>query len=79
VALTKILRETLCQLEAAGSTWTITMIDSYYQAACKLEKRGLVEFRARHVGRGKLRGQLNGHDVIVTRAGKAVLARRTGC
>lgn len=71
--MTKALWEALRQLAAARSTWTLTMIDTYFQAAQRLEKLGLVEFRPRYVQRGKYRGEGNGHDVVVTRVGRALL------
>lgn len=71
--LTRALWEALLQLAAVPSTWTITMVDTYYSAACKLEKLGLVEFRPRYVQRGKYRGMPNGYDVIASRAGRALL------
>lgn len=74
--LAKGLREALRQLGASGTTWTMTMVDTYYQDALKLEKLGLVQFQPRFVQRGKFRGEVNGHDVIVSPAGNALLLRR---
>lgn len=72
--LPKALREALRQL-GSGPTWTITMVEAYYQAALKLEKLGLVKFKPRYVQRGKFRGMLNGYDVVVRRAGRALLQK----
>lgn len=71
--LTQPLKEALRQIAAVDGTWTITMAESYYQAARKLEKLGLVEFKPRYVKRGKFRGQPNGYVVIATTVGKALL------
>lgn len=73
MTLTKTLKTALRQLAAAEKTWTITMVDSYYQAASKLEKLGLVRFEPRLIQRGKYRGGPNGYDVVVTSAGKVAL------
>lgn len=64
--MTKALTQALRSLAAAESTWTITMVKDYYVATLKLEQLGLVTFKPRLVQHG----ETNGHDVVVTTAGK---------
>jgi len=76
VKLAKSLHAVLAQLDEAGCTWTKALEDSHNQAALKLEKLGLVKLRPCYTGqraRGACRGRLDGYDVMVTPAGKALL------
>lgn len=73
--LLKGLQASLSQIAAAQSKWSH---DGQYdlQDAIKLEKLGLVKLRPRYTGlraRGQCRGRLDGYDVALTDAGKALL------
>lgn len=68
--MTKALTHALRSLIAAESTWTITMTKDDYVTALELEQLGLVKFKPRLVQHGKFSGLPNGHDVVVTPAGK---------
>ena len=66
----------MVHVPSTAAIWLFTMVDSYYQAALKLEKLGLVEFKPRHSKRGKFRGQSNGYAVIATPVGRTLLYER---
>ena len=74
--LVKTAQDALRQLNAAGSSWTSAMDETLREAALKLEKLRLVKLLPRYTGqrtRGQCRGRLNGYDVVLTDAGKALL------
>jgi len=74
--LSRKLLDALQRLALMEATWTISMVDSYYQQALKLRALGLVEFKPRYVRRSKYRGQPNGYDVVMTPAGMQSLGKK---
>jgi len=74
--LAKPLQETLTQLGAAGSSWTIRLGLVQREHVLKLEKLGLVKLRPYYTAsrvRGQCRGHMNGYDVVLTSAGRDLL------